>query len=195
MEKLDNDRVIKTILIVFLFLLALFLVVAIFITINKYKRSSYKLDIKYNNSNVVELNNKLPLSDGIGKSYTGKGMAKGIAEYKEITVSNKNFGKVNYEIYLTRVHNSNNKAIRSNYIKLYLTDDKNKVIKGFDKKQITSYYDLFSLSDKPGSKLLYNGSLSSGESKKFILRSWVADTYILSNHTEDFAFNIDVRLK
>ena len=58
-----------------------------------------------------------------------------------------------------------------------------------------SYYDLFALNDKPGSKLLYNGTLSSGESKTFILRSWVSDTYMISSESERFGFDIEARLK
>ena len=193
MEKANNNHIIKTILIVFLSLLALFLVIAIFVTIDKYKKSSYKLDIKYENNGIVELNNKLPISDSIGKNYNGTGIEKGIAEYKKFTITNNNKSKVNYEIYLTKIHK--NKDIRSNYIKLYLTDLKNKPIKGFDKKQVPSYYDLFSLNDMPGSKLLYSGSLKAGEKKEFIIRSWVADTYILSNDEENFGFNINARIK
>ena len=194
MEKLNNIHILKTISIVFLSLLALFLVIAIFVTIDGYKKRNYKLDIKYINGNTVELSNKLPISDEIGKSYKGTGVEKGIVEYKEFILSNKNEGKINYEIYLTKTHNKN-KDIRSNYIKLYLTDDSNNPLKNFDKKQMISYYDLFALNDKPGSKLLYNGTLSSGESKTFILRSWVSDTYIISSESERFGFDIEARLK
>ena len=107
MEKLNNIHILKTISIVFLSLLALFLVIAIFITIDGYKKRNYKLDIKYINGNTVELSNKLPISDEIGKSYKGTGVEKGIAEYKEFILSNKNEGKINYEIYLTKTHNKN----------------------------------------------------------------------------------------
>lgn len=194
MGKAKESHTLKTISIVFLSLLALFLVIAIVITIENYKKSSYKLNVKYETNAIVNLTNKLPISNEIGKNYNGVGVEKGIAEYKKFTITNKNKSKVDYEIYLTKIRNEE-KDIRSNYIKLYLTDEKNKPIKGFDKKQVISYYDLFSLGDKPGSKLLYGGSLNAGESKKFILRSWVADTYLLSNEEEGFGFNIDIRMK
>lgn len=194
MEKFNNNNVLKTIFIVFLSLLALFLVFAIFITIDKYNKKSYKLDVKFKNNSVVELTNKLPMADAIGKNYKGNGVEKGIVEYKEFTISNKNARKVKYEIFLTKIHRKN-KDIRSNYIKLYLTDEYNKPVKGFTTNQVKSYYDLFALNDKPGSKLMYNGTLVSGESKKFVLRSWVADTYVLSNGEEEFNYEIEVRLK
>lgn len=194
MKKTNENHVLKTVSIVFLSLLALFLIIAIVLTIKNYNKRFYKLDIDYENNSVVDLTNKLPMSDEIGKNYNGVGVEKGIAEYKKITITNKNKAKVNYEIYLTKIHNEE-KDIRSNYIKLYLTDEKNNPIKGFDKKQVISYYDLLSLNDKPGSKLLYSGSLANDESDTFILRSWVADTYLLSNEEESFEFNIDIRMK
>lgn len=194
MKKLNENHVLKTVSIVFLSLLALFLIIAIVLTVKNYNKRFYKLDIDYENNSVVDLTNKLPMSDEIGKNYNGVGVEKGIAEYKKITITNKNKAKVNYEIYLTKIHNEE-KDIRSNYIKLYLTDEKNNPIKGFDKKQVISYYDLLSLNDKPGSKLLYSGSLANDESDTFILRSWVADTYLLSNEEESFEFNIDIRMK
>ena len=194
MKKLNENHVLKTVSIVFLSLLALFLIIAIVLTVKNYNKRFYKLDIDYENNSVVDLTNKLPMSDEIGKNYNGVGVEKGIAEYKKITITNKNKAKVNYEIYLTKIHKEE-KDIRSNYIKLYLTDEKNNPIKGFDKKQVISYYDLLSLNDKPGSKLLYSGSLANDESDTFILRSWVADTYLLSNEEESFEFNIDIRMK
>lgn len=194
MKKTNENHVLKTVSIVFLSLLALFLIIAIVLTIKNYNKRFYKLDIDYENNSVVDLTNKLPMSDEIGKNYNGVGVEKGIAEYKKITITNKNKSKVNYEIYLTKIHKEE-KDIRSNYIKLYLTDEKNNPIKGFNKKQVISYYDLLSLNDKPGSKLLYSGSLANDESDTFILRSWVADTYLLSNEEESFEFNIDIRMK
>lgn len=194
MKKTNENHVLKTVSIVFLSLLALFLIIAIVLTIKNYNKRFYKLDIDYENNSVVDLTNKLPMSDEIGKNYNGVGVEKGIAEYKKITITNKNKAKVNYEIYLTKIHKEE-KDIRSNYIKLYLTDEKNNPIKGFNKKQVISYYDLLSLNDKPGSKLLYSGSLANDESDTFILRSWVADTYLLSNEEESFEFNIDIRMK
>lgn len=194
MKKSNENHVLKTVSIVFLSLLALFLIIAIVLTIKNYNKRFYKLDIDYENNSVVDLTNKLPMSDEIGKNYNGVGVEKGIAEYKKITITNKNKAKVNYEIYLTKIHKEE-KDIRSNYIKLYLTDEKNNPIKGFNKKQVISYYDLLSLNDKPGSKLLYSGSLANDESDTFILRSWVADTYLLSNEEESFEFNIDIRMK
>ena len=195
MKKQENNKhLIKSVSIVLLSLAVFILIFAIIIKIQDYKKSSYKIDVKFETNDIVKLTNKLPMSDEIGKEYTGTGVEKGIIEYKEFTVSNPNEGKVSYEIYLTRTENSI-EDMKSGYIKLYLTDEKNKPVEGFDTKKLPTFYDLPSLSDKLSSRLLYTGTLVSGSSKKYILRTWIADTYVLSDTVEDFGFDIDVRIK
>ena len=195
MKKHENDnRFFKAILIVVLSLVTFLLVGAIIIIIDRYKTGSYKIDVRFNTSSVVQLTNKLPISDSIGKNYMGSGIEKGIAEYIEFTVSNPNKKKVKYEVYLTRDNNISN-SIRSNYIKLYLTDSKDNPLDGFKTKRIKSYYDLYVFNNKPGSKLLYTGTLGAGKNKHLILRSWVADTYVLSDREETFGFSVSVRIK
>lgn len=193
MKKHDYS-ILKSVSIVLLSLVVLILIFAIFIKIDDYQAQFYKIDVRFKTNDTVELTNKLPLSDTIGKNYNGEGVEKGIAEFKEFTIKNPNKKKIDYEIYLTKLP-IDTKDIRSNYIKLYLTDAGNNPIEGFDTKKVKEYYDLYAFENKPGSKLLYKGSLSSGKKKKFILRSWVADTYILSDEEEGFKYNIDVRIK
>lgn len=190
----NNSRFLKSISIVLLSLVAFLLIIALYIKIDDYKTSSYKVDVQFQTNDLVQLTNKLPISDSIGKNYNGTGIEEGIAEYKEFTVTNPNERKVKYEVYLTKVNSSSN-DIRSNYIKLYLTDDNDNPLEGFETKKIKTYYDLYVFNNKPGSKLLYTGTLVAGSSTKLRLRSWVADTYILSTEEEKFSFDIDVRIK
>lgn len=184
----------QSILIVLFSLVALFLILAIYQKTEEYRKLSYSVDVKFESNDVVVLNNKLPVSDELGKNYMGSGMEKGIAEYKEFVISNGNDKKITYEVYLTKI-STKKKNIRSNYIKLYLTDENNSPVKGFEGPALKSYSDLYALSDKPGSKLLYRDTLDKGDSKKFTLRSWVADTYVISNKEEVFNYDIDVRIK
>lgn len=193
MKKLDR-QFFQSILIVILSLAIFLIIVAGFIKIDEFRKLSYKVDTKFLTTDIIELTNKLPLSDDIGKNYTGTGMEKGIEGYSEFTISNPNDRKVNYEIYITKMNVEKNE-IKSNYIKLYLTDDQNNPLEGFENNKIKSYYDLYALSDKPGSRLLYKGSLVAGSSKKIILRSWISDTYGFSKTEEEFSFDIDVRRK
>lgn len=192
-NKEKHIQFIKSISIVALALLVFILIVAINVKINEYKKSSYKINVNFEDNDIVKLTNKLPISDEIGKNYNGTGVDKGIEELKTFTISNPNDEKVSYEIYLTKVVN-NIEDMRSGYIKLYLTDEKNNPVEGF-KEKLKTYYDLPALNDKLSSRLLYSGSLVSGSSKTFILRSWVSDVYIISDEVQDFNFDIDVRIK
>ncbi len=194
MKRLEGKHVFKSGLIVLFALISFVLIIAIVVKIGELKKLSYDVKIKFDTTDVIYLTNKLPISDTIGKSYAGIGMEKNIAEYKEFVITNPNEGKIQYEIYLKKIDN-NKRDIGSSYIKLYLTDENDNPMEGFERPKVNSYYDLYSLNNQPGSKLLYRGTLKAHESKKFILRSWVADTYILSNDLEDFSFDIDVRIK
>ena len=193
MKKLDR-QFFQSILIVILSLAIFLIIVAGYIKIDEYRKLSYKVDTKFINTDIIELNNKLPLSDEIGKNYSGTGMEKEIEGYSKFVISNPNDRKVNYEVYITKLNTEKNE-IRSDYIKLYLTDEKNNPLKGFENNKIKSYHDLYALSDKPGSRLVYRGSLVSGATKTLILRSWVSDSYIFSKDEEIFNFDIDVRIK
>ena len=194
MKRLEGKHAFKSGLIVLFALISFALIIAIVVRIGEFKKLSYDVNIKFDTTDVIYLTNKLPISDAIGKNYTGTGMEKNIAEYKKFVVTNPNEGKIEYEVYLKKIENSK-RDISSNYIKLYLTDDNDNPMKGFEKPKVNSYYDLYSLNNQPGSKLLYRGTLKAHESAKFILRSWVADTYIISSDLEDFSFDIDVRIK
>jgi hypothetical protein len=193
MKKLDR-QFFQSILIVILSLAIFLILVAGYLKIDEYRRLSYNVNTKFLNTDVIKLTNKLPISDEIGKSYTGKGMEDGIEGYSEFTIHNPNDKKVDFEIYVTKMDLEVDE-IKSNYIKFYLTDEKNNPVNGFEQNKIKSYSDLYALSDKPGSRLVYRGSLVAGSTKKYILRSWVADTYILSKDLEGFNYDIDVRIK
>ena len=193
MKKNDN-HLLKSVSIVLLSLVAFLLIIAIFVKFDEYEKRSFKINTVFEGDSTVQLTNKLPISDSIGKNYDGTGMEKDIESYKSFSISNPNNKRIDYDIYLTKSVNEIS-DIRSSYIKLYLTDDKNVPVAGFDSKVIKSYYELYSLNGKPASQLLYSGSLAKNATDKFILRSWVADTYIISKNVEDFNFDIEVRIK
>ena len=100
---------------------------------------------------------------------------------------------VNYEIYIIKEYNKS--EIKGDYIIYYLSDDSNYLLKGYDSNILPSYKSLLSLSDKPYAKLLYSGSLSSEEKKNFILKTWVSDSYTISDNLEKFRVNVNIRVK
>ena len=50
------------------------------------------------------------------------------------------------QIFLTKKKDNN--SIKENYIKLYLTNDKDEAFKGFDKNSVPTFNELFSLNNK-----------------------------------------------
>ena len=194
MMKRNKKEFLQSILIVLLSLMVFVLIIAGYIKIDEYKRSFYRLNTKFDTSDIITVSNKLPLSSEVGRNYTGSGMEKDIEGYAVFSINNPNEKKVNYEIYITKKENQVN-SIKSNYISLYLTDWDNNPYDGFDKNETVAYSDLYTLTDKPGSRLLYKGSLVSGGTKNFILRSWVSDNYVISDEEAMFSYDIDVRIK
>lgn len=185
---------IKSILIVVLSFVFFILIVLVHRKIVEYKKSIYKLETIFDTSDIITLDNKLPISDSLGKTYQEKKNADRIEGYSTFTIKNPNEEKITYEIYLTERFSEKN-VINPNYIKLYLTDNSDKAYPGFDSNAVKSYGSLKTLLDKPGSRVLYKGTLVSGATASFKLRSWLSDSYVISNIDEEFTYDIGVRIK
>ena len=178
-----------------LFCIIAILIMIVFIILRDNNAIRYQnLDVVFNNSDIISISNKLPLSDEIAKTYEGEGMEPDIEGYSTFTISNPNDKKVIYQIYITKQDTKFN-YIKSDYINFYLTDENNNPYPGFDKNIMINYHDLYVLSDKPGSRLLYTSKLMAHKSEKFKLRMWLADSYGLTQNKEDFSVDIDVRIK
>lgn len=141
----------------------------------------------------VELKNILPVSDAIGKEFTGEGTEKGIQGYLEFSIKSKVKDTVRYQIYLTK-ELVEGREISGNYIKFYLTNFNNAAFEGFNLNKLPTFDELSVISDKPGSKLLYTGELDSLGEEKFILRSWISDSYALGQYDEFFNYTVDIRV-
>lgn len=179
------------------------IIILVFITLTivlyAYYREHYKivarnLEVNFEKSDIIEINNKLPLSDTLGKSYNGTGMEEGIAGYSSFSITNSNDFRVKYEIYITR-QNVSSKDISGKYIVFYLTDEDDKPLVGFSKNKLPVYNDFKGLDDKPISRLIYSGKLDALSTQNVKLRTWVSDAYALINEEEAFSFDIDVRIK
>ena len=182
--------VLKIILYIFIiFILWLLLYFFIFDKGNSLDSSS--LFIQFYNDDILEVTNKLPLSDELGKNDECDESSDFI-DCINFTIKNISSRNVNYEIYITKEYTKS--EIRGDYIIYYLNDGSNS-LKGFDTNILPSYKSLLSLSDKSYSKLLYSGNISSEEKKSFILKTWVSDSYTISDNLEKFRVNVNVRVK
>ena len=57
---------------------------------------------------------------------------------------------------------------------------------------VPSFADLKRYNNKSNDKILYKGVLDKKSELKFILRSWISDTYVISNNLEKFSYDISV---
>ncbi len=181
------------------FIVCIFFVVAIvyflFFYSNKDIEDKQKnLSVRFNSSDIILLKNTLPISDQLGKDNDGNTGEESVQPYLEFSVKNLNNKSMNYDIILTQQFTEKNQ-IKDNYVKLYLTDDKDTSMDGFQGNFVPTFYDFYYLTDKPSSKLLFSDSLEKGESKTYRLRVWLSDRYSISFEPEEFSFDVDVLAK
>lgn len=182
--------------------LAIIVIVCLFVVFmgfgflfDKYKSSenkTYNLGVKFSDNRNVYLENTLPVTDKIGKELDGVSSSKSIQGFKEFSIENNYDKKIDYQIYL-KVKNSCENMIDEEYIKLYLTDNSNNPLSGFENNKLPTYSSISSLNDKPDSKLLYTGSINKNSISKFRLRVWVSDLYSINRDKECFSFDIYVK--
>ncbi len=151
-----------------------------------------ELKIEFLDNENINLNNTLPVSDKIGKSYDGYGVADGVQGYNEFSIENNSEIENEYEIYLVK-NKVKEKEISEKFIKMYLTDHNNIPLDGFEKNLIPVFSNLVILNDKANGKLLYRGKINANSKLKFKLRIWVSDSYAISKENEQFSFSINVR--
>ena len=124
----------------------------------------------YNESdtNVIDIKNAVPMTDANGKMLTGG------SNTFDFTVSAKFAGvsSIGYEVYATPIE----KTIDTKYVKVYLTDQNDNPISGFDTTVPT--YDNLTDSSETGSKTIYKSELTKSEEvKKYRLRVWISSDY------------------
>ena len=191
-KKYRSQLTISSIIVVILFLLLFLFSFFIF-----RKNNERNIKSHYYTSNVLRLKDLLPVSDSLGKKFTGHGTAEGVQGYVEFSISNISNRMASYEIYLTE-HNSSDESfqkIRGNYVKFYLTNEIDVPMKGFDKNVLPTYNDLGVLKDLPSGKLLYHGEIRGKTTEKYRLRVWLSDSYSIISTEKGKKFIVDVRIR
>lgn len=155
----------------------------------KKNHSNIVLNTSSGNSNIL-LHDNYPMTDDIGKRITYNADNSDVQGYVEFTITSKSNVGSNYELYL--IQDELEKSLHPNYVKVYLTDENNKALPGFDDLSVPTYYNLRVSSLNPGARRLYYGYLDAGESRSFILRSWIGDAYTLSNVSKQFGTKLYV---
>ena len=145
--------------------------------------------ILYADLENVSIDNSLPVNDKFGKNISDNisgGYKK--VDFEIVNVSSKS---KTYQLYIKK-NNLNTNEISNDFVKFYLTDDKNNPIGIFDNNKVPSYRNLSYIKDKADSKVLYTDKIDKYQRKKFIIRVWVTDNYV-SLSDNYFSFDIGVR--
>ena len=176
-------------------LLFLILILAFFIVINVYsylfKKESPK--VLFSGQEEVKILSKLPITDASAKELDISNIQSDIIGYSEFSLELKTGAsdEAQYEIYLTDVTGGD--VFKYDYVKVYLTDENDNPYKQFGGNKVPSYTDMrISLND-PEKRILLAGTIRPSEVKKFKLRIWVADTYVLDNNEKEFKGRISVK--
>ena len=77
------------------------------------------------------------------------------------------------------------------YLKIYLTDDRNKPLAGF--KDEVPVWKKFDNSSIQGGKNIYQGVLNGRKDVTLRLRVWISEDYVVTDKAESFSFRINVR--
>ena len=176
---------------IFLFtIIAVLLCVLVYFIFSTSKNNIDEADvILYADLENVSIDNSLPVNDKFGKNISDNisgGYRK--VDFEIVNVSSKS---KTYQLYIKK-NNLNTNEINNDFVKFYLTDDKNNPIGIFDNNKVPSYRNLSYIKDKADSKVLYTDKIDKYQRKKFIIRVWVTDNYV-SLSDNYFSFDIGVR--
>lgn len=176
-------------------LLFLILILAFFVVINVYSYLFKKelSKVQFNGQEEVKILSKLPITDASAKGLDISNIQSNIIGYSEFSLELETEAseEAQYEIYLTDVTDGD--VFKYDYVKVYLTDEDDNPYKQFDGNKVPSYTDMrISLND-PEKRILLAGTIKPSEVKKFKLRIWVADTYVLDNNEKEFKGRISVK--
>lgn len=156
------------------------------------KNSSIEFSYTQGVTNQLVLNNLLPINDSVGKTLKRTKEKDGVQSYFDFEVKNpSSFSNVKYEVYLVAKTGIN--QINPNYVKVYLTDEKENSLVKYSRESVPVYSELrISANDIEG-KQVYVGSLKKQENKKFRLRIWLSDAYVVTPETREFSIGIRVK--
>lgn len=186
----------KKVIFYFLLFIALLFIFSISIVVffkSNGKKSIINSDDVYMEATTldVEIKDSLSVSDEFGKTIANTN--GGSFGYVDIEIINSADAKRNFELYVTNSNDANDKLVTPNFVKMYLTDKDDKAIGDFDSSTVPTFADLKYINNKPSSKLLLKGTLEAKEHYDVILRTWINETFVVSNGEKTFSYDIGIR--
>lgn len=166
---------------------------------NSLTAASVSFSYTESNTNNISLTDTLPISDNNGKKLSGD------KETFDFTVSGNygQTGNVLYDVYATPY----DMTLSDKYVKVYLTDQNDNPVKGYEKEEVPTYHLLEDYKENGSntkSKLLYSSELTpTKKSEDLRLRVWLSSSYgesgaLEGNNPEEsltFAFKVNVKAR
>ncbi len=147
-------------------------------------------------SNGISITNAYPMNDEKGKVLTdeGENVTKGYFDFNvESTMGASTI--IPYYVYAVDMTEEDAKKLDTNYVKIYLTDQDESAIEGYE--EVPVYADLDDITaqedgEEVKGKLLYQDTFYESGTKEFRLRLWVSDEYEVKEESEKFKMRVDV---
>lgn len=161
----------------------------------KNKNSGTILFTYSNDNDVISIENSLPIEDSVGKKLSNSDTNNKLNGYFEFVLSPKisKNSSIDYEIVAKKT--SDNNEISDQYIKIYLTDgDSDLPVDGYNLVSVPTYAELKNSASDSRHKVLYSGKFKNNKDKKFILRMWLADNYVINDNLKYFSIKLDVNV-
>lgn len=156
---------------------------------NSLKTGNLSFSYSEVNNSYILLENALPISDKQGKELNGD---RNVFDFN-ISASYDSSTRIKYDIFTEPVGNN---TLPEEYVKVYLTDQSNIPIDGYNRDIVPTYDSLknYDYNGKTNGKLLYSSYMTSSNStKKYRLRIWVASDFADGTNQYDFSFKVNVK--
>lgn len=150
-------------------------------------KSSIKLTPEKKELSILD---KYPMKDELGKKITYSEDNKDVQIYYEFQVESSASKNAKYKLVLN--DSGFNNSIHSNYIKVYLTDDNNNPLKGYDSDYVPTLYSLSN--SKSNNKVLFESTIKPEEIQRYILRIWIGDAYTIGFGQNEFKVNLNLEV-
>lgn len=137
-----------------------------------------------NKTDTVSIVSPLSLNDETGRNISDN--KDGVTIYYKIKLKSKVDKTSNYKILFS---NDIMNSIGNKYIKVLVSDKKDKILKFYDRD---SFVTLDSIPTFNDSMVLHSGKLKGNDEDEFILRMWVSDFYVITDEEQVFKGKIKV---
>lgn len=140
--------------------------------------------------NILQITDKLPISDYSASTLDIKDIDSTVLDSISFSVSSLSNETIDYEIYLS--DDSNNSYIDSNYVKILLTDSAGNnynVSNGI----VPKFSELSGSVRFPGYRRVYYGRIDPGHIKRYIIKMWVSDEYLIKPEGKKFVTKLFVK--